>query len=94
MAVLKETTCDIHTFDCTYNGTSKDPRHSYHKWCIGGSTEPGFRTWANITAELQHSKVDLLKMDIGKSHTVQERLHGWQEGVGSAASCALRYLLT
>lgn len=36
-AVLQKTKCDIHTFDCTYNGTSLDgnKRHFYHKIWYG-----------------------------------------------------------
>jgi hypothetical protein len=65
-AVLQATSCNITTFDCTYNGTSQDPRHSYYKWCVGNSKNgPEFRSWANITTTLGHSKVDVLKIDIG-----------------------------
>jgi hypothetical protein len=35
-AMLEATKCQIHTFDCTYNGKAIHPtRHHYHKWCIG-----------------------------------------------------------
>jgi hypothetical protein len=69
-SMLNETSCDIHTFDCTYDGKSQGPRHFYQKWCVGEPGDPGLsgrdiRTWSNITSELQHKVVDLLKMDIG-----------------------------
>lgn len=33
MAPAQETVCDVHTFDCTWEGRSldKDKRHFYHK---------------------------------------------------------------
>ncbi|KAI8468758.1 MAG: methyltransferase domain-containing protein [Monoraphidium minutum] len=34
--ILSRTPCEVHTFDCTYNGTSVQPaRHFYHRTCIG-----------------------------------------------------------
>lgn len=64
-AVLKETSCEIHTFDCTFDGADLHPRHKYHKTCIGNGLN-GYQTWSNVTQGLGHSKVDLLKMDIGE----------------------------
>jgi hypothetical protein len=65
--MLQQTTCEVITFDCTFNGTSQGPRHTYHKWCLGDQQDGAdFRTWANITASLGHSKVDVLKIDIGE----------------------------
>lgn len=64
--MLNETICEVHTFDCTYNGTAQHSRHVYHKWCVGdpkGGQQ--YRTWNNITVSLGHRRVDLLKMDIG-----------------------------
>lgn len=65
--MLKESDCEIHTFDCTYKGKSqKKGRHFYHRWCVGDPKNGRhFRTWAQITKALHHDKVDLLKMDIG-----------------------------
>lgn len=67
-AMLKETSCQVYTFDCTYNGHSldQDDRHHYYKWCLGGGSGQ-YRTWANITNSLGHERVDLLKIDIGAS---------------------------
>lgn len=80
-SMLKETRCQIHTFDCTYaNGTSQDPsRHHYHHWCLGGrQIGDQYRSWDNITASLQHTSVDLLKMDIeGYEYDV---LSSWRPG--------------
>eukprot|EP00808_Paulinella_micropora_P010207 g67526.t1 len=36
--VLATTPCVVHTFDCTENGSSIDPRHHYHKWCLGSNS--------------------------------------------------------
>ncbi|KAI3432632.1 hypothetical protein D9Q98_004178 [Chlorella vulgaris] len=72
-SILSSTNCSVHTFDCTYNGSSiNNERHSYHKICVGRSTETRssatgslqFMSLADITQMLGHSKVDLLKMDI------------------------------
>lgn len=69
-AMLEATTCDIYTFDCTFEGSSIHPRHTYYKWCIGN---PGlgilsgltFKTWDDVTlTELHHDYVNLLKIDI------------------------------
>eukprot|EP00775_Hariotina_reticulata_P010692 gene10692-10850_t len=39
-AMLKATECQIHTFDCTYDGKAIHPtRHHYHKWCIGPDSQ-------------------------------------------------------
>lgn len=67
--MLKQTSCSIHTFDCTYNGSSIGPRHTYHKWCVASANTvaakgPTYRTWSNITLSLGHKHVDLLKIDI------------------------------
>jgi len=64
-AMLSATRCQVHTFDCTYDGHSLDQgaRHHYHKWCIGVGAGQ-YRTWDNITNTLRHQRVDLLKMDI------------------------------
>lgn len=67
--MLNATTCDIHTFDCTTDGTSQHPsRHFFHKWCVGASSSrEDFRTWTNITTTLGHPLVHLLKVDIETS---------------------------
>ena len=35
-SALQTTSCEVHTFDCTYNGASQRPgRHFYHSiWCV------------------------------------------------------------
>lgn len=67
-AMLRITSCQVHTFDCTYSGKSvdKNRRHHYHEWCIGIGGDK-YRSWDNITRTLAHDQVDLLKMDIGMS---------------------------
>lgn len=67
-AALNETKCLVNTFDCLWNGTSQGPRHKYYKWCVGDAKHGSdFRSWANITATLGHSKVDVMKIDIGEA---------------------------
>ena len=64
--MLQLTRCEIHTFDCTYNGKSLHTRHTYHKTCVGPpSTGPLFKSYDAILKELGHSSVDFLKIDIG-----------------------------
>lgn len=64
-AMLTATKCQIHTFDCTYDGRAIHPtRHHYHKLCIGSQNRNSFRTWTNITRALGHPAVHLLKCDI------------------------------
>lgn len=65
-AALEHTSCDVHTFDCTWDGKSiLEGRHFYHKLCLGLGQDSTYRSWQNITHSLGHSRVDLLKMDIG-----------------------------
>ena len=42
-SMLASTKCDIFTFDCSYSGSSIDPRHTYKKWCLGKRASAGFR---------------------------------------------------
>lgn len=68
--MLAATSCDIYTFDCTYEGATILPgRHFYYKWCIGNpglsiATGLDFKSWDDVTRELQHDYVNLLKVDI------------------------------
>lgn len=87
-SVLEETPCEVHTFDCTVEGKSLGPRHFYHKICVGqagGPEDPqekkDFMTFDGITAMLNHTRVDLLKIDI----------EGWEFDVlsGFKPSCSL-----
>lgn len=78
MLTPQATRCDIHTFDCTYNGTAlpnSGGRHHYHKTCVGQPTsafakaKPDmFKTYDAIMASLNHTRVDLLKIDIEGEH--------------------------
>eukprot|EP00775_Hariotina_reticulata_P005574 gene5574-5811_t len=64
-AMLNVTPCEIHTFDCTYNGSSQHPsRHFYHNWCVGPERNPKYRNWSNITQTLRHASVDVVKVQI------------------------------
>ena len=66
-SMLEMTQCEIHTFDCTYDGVSqRQGRHFYHKTCLGPpSRGPNFKHYGTILLELGHTTVDFLKMDIG-----------------------------
>eukprot|EP00775_Hariotina_reticulata_P002713 gene2713-3010_t len=58
--------CEVHTFDCTFNGQSIEPqRHTYHKVCVGQGG-PLFKSWDEITRGLghHHRGVDVAKIDI------------------------------
>ncbi|KAL4425792.1 hypothetical protein ABPG75_009808 [Micractinium tetrahymenae] len=72
--VLKSTPCEVHSFDCTYDGADLPGykgRHRYHKICVGqagsGAAVAGdavFMTYPAILAMLNHTRVDLLKIDV------------------------------
>ncbi|WIA07989.1 hypothetical protein OEZ85_007461 [Tetradesmus obliquus] len=67
--MLSKTSCRLFTLDCTYNGTSQGPRHSYHKWCVASAATaakrgPPYFSWMQITEKLGHTKVDILKIDV------------------------------
>ncbi|GBG00334.1 hypothetical protein Rsub_13104 [Raphidocelis subcapitata] len=63
--MLDLTKCDIHTFDCTFDGRSQSSRHFYHKTCLGlPSSGPLFKEYDTVLAELGHGRVDFLKIDI------------------------------
>ncbi len=69
-AMLESTPCEIHTFDCTFNGEplpGSAGRHFFHRWCIGTpAAGQQYRSWANITAALGHDRqqLDIVKVDI------------------------------
>lgn len=70
-AILSAAPCQVHTFDCTYPGTSLDSntRHFYHKMCIGSARvaaakSDSFVTLSGALKLMRASKIDLLKMDI------------------------------
>ncbi|KAL4424082.1 hypothetical protein ABPG75_001383 [Micractinium tetrahymenae] len=85
-AVLKDTPCEVHTFDCTWNGSSIHPdRHTYHKICLGDRSELResehhgpmlFKTLPDIVKMLGYRSIDLLKVDIeGFEYEV---VSGWE----------------
>lgn len=69
--------CEIHTFDCS--GEWTNPTTTFHNWCLGAKPGTGivsndnfikvdgdkYRTLAQITTELQHKAINILKFDIG-----------------------------
>lgn len=78
-AMLAETPCEVHTFDCTSPAKTRGPRHHFHPVCVGVPREGvqcsygdncrtfervRYRSWEQITAALGHDRVDLLKVDI------------------------------
>lgn len=63
-AILRATRCQVHTYDCTYNGTSIHPgRHTYHKVCIGQGGDR-FKTWKDVATDWGHQHVAVAKVDI------------------------------
>lgn len=68
-SMLSLTPCDVHTFDCTIGLNTSHPRHFYHKTCIG-VPPPGhslaafFKSYREVTEQLGHRHVDVLKVDI------------------------------
>ena len=70
--ILKNTPCEVHTFDCTgprsrFNPPNDD-RLYFHHICLGTShkvNEVGeFWTLDEMTSTYQHNRIDLLKVDI------------------------------
>jgi hypothetical protein len=105
---MQATPCEVHTFDCTYDGKDLPEfagRHHYHKTCVGHPSGTGsasnansslFMTYPAILAQLGHSHVDLLKIDIeGGSWHGEQRHHpnggSWASGQAPAttAGCAV-----
>lgn len=72
MDVLDKTPCEVHTFDCTGDierfVVPENPRLHFHHICLGTEnkkTETGeFWTMEKMTDTLNHTKIDLFKMDI------------------------------
>ncbi|GBF97879.1 hypothetical protein Rsub_10234 [Raphidocelis subcapitata] len=74
--ILKRTPCDVHSFDCTFNGSSIQPaRHYYHKVCLGqppsdpepsGARASDFKSLEGAMEWLGHEgmRIDVLKVDI------------------------------
>ena len=50
-AMLAGSECDVFTFDCSFDGKSIDPRHTYKKWCLGKRASAGFRSVADGPAK-------------------------------------------
>ena len=65
-AMVALTLCEIHVFDCTCDPIAGlHPRVIFHKLCVGAGDEgPLYRALDDVMAELQHTRIDLLKMDI------------------------------
>lgn len=89
-AMLEATSCELHTFDCTFDGKSVMPgRHHYHKWCIGNpglgiTSRLTFKSWDDVTRELRHDHVNLLKIDIeGHEYPVLAELRASAAGSNS-----------
>lgn len=94
----------MHTFDCTFNGSSIHARHSYHQICLGrASREAGakgpaifsadsrFMAYSDITDMLNHSHVELLKIDIeGMSCFLRQVFRGHATGLSLACFLLLQ----
>lgn len=68
-AILANTTCSVHTFDCTFAGRSLGPRHTYHQLCLGAPDHAEqfqrISSYPQIVKELKHEgKVKILKIDV------------------------------
>jgi FkbM family methyltransferase len=67
-SMLQNTPCEVHTFDCTYDGNSLGPRHHYHKQCLGSAQKAKedamFISLAQAATSLGIDEISLLKMDI------------------------------
>lgn len=61
-AVIDITKCDIHTFDCIHVGKSIHPRHTFHPWCIGHSTDQRYKSYGQVLQALNHKDVAVLKV--------------------------------
>lgn len=66
--ILKRTTCEVHTFDCTVSGKSIHPNHKYHPFCLGSAVQAQnfkhFKTLQQLMDMLGHANLSFLKMDI------------------------------
>jgi len=66
--MLKNTPCDIHTFDCTGNqsrfNVPPSNRLFFHYECLGSLPKENFFTLDQLSAKYGHKQIDLLKMDI------------------------------
>jgi len=68
LAMLKNTPCDIHTFDCTGNqsrfNVPPSSRLFFHYECLGSLPKENFFTLDQLSAKYGHKQIDLFKMDI------------------------------
>jgi len=68
LGVLKSTSCEVHTFDCTGDRSRfKVPpsnRLFFHYECLGTSSDKNFYTLDQLAERHSHKQIDLLKMDI------------------------------
>jgi Methyltransferase domain len=67
--ILQRTSCQVVTFDCTVNGASVHPRHTFLKKCLGSTVKMNADpdAWITLPAammQLGHSAITLLKIDI------------------------------
>lgn len=67
-AVVRASPCEVHTLDCTLAAApnSLPERVHFHALCLGDEDAPAakFRSLGSIMAQLGHTRVDLLKVDI------------------------------
>jgi len=81
-AVLQQSPCQVHTYDCTVDGHSiNDQRHVFHKLCIGSdfqaAADQQFVTISHAVSSIGASKLHLLKMDIEAFEW--DVIAGWRE---------------
>ena len=79
-AIVKSTECSVHTFDCTVIPKVPRilaGRVVFHRWCLGArdvieesvvegsaGSRVAYKTWDTTLRDLNHTKIDLLKIDI------------------------------
>jgi hypothetical protein len=57
--------CEVFTFDCTSNPPANPiARLTFDKLCLGNMEHGPYHTYEYITSKYNHSRIDLLKMDI------------------------------
>ena len=91
-SLAQSTSCDVFTFDCTYDGRVLDPkRHQYHKICLGkeGKTETvnAFTTGAAAITDAQFMTYDqtTAMLKLSRVHLLKIDIEGYEFDVLSGA---------
>jgi hypothetical protein len=63
--MFRQFKCEIHVFDCFNTSKWSIPSFvTFHDWCIDGKCRGKYFNLTTIMTSLNHSKVDLLKLDV------------------------------